>query len=149
VQWVARRAVEPARRIAADSPAQLQAVLAQNYLAAVHMHRGELRTAMAIAEAAFGLAERPGDRLSLGNAFQAGRARWVISPGAPAPRKRSRALLDLVAELESETHIGVIGLASIELRLGNILGRKVDLLAEPVGKERLRTNIERDRHRVF
>src|SRR5262249_22203569 len=59
------RAVELGGRIAADSPAQLQVVLARNYLAAVHMHRGEPRTALAIAEAAFGLAERLGDRLFL------------------------------------------------------------------------------------
>jgi predicted nucleotidyltransferase len=54
-----------------------------------------------------------------------------------------------VAELDSDAHIGLIRLASIELRLGNILGRKVDLLTEPVGKGRLRTNIERDRRLVF
>jgi hypothetical protein len=41
------------------------------------------------------------------------------------------------------------GLRRIELHLGNILGRKVDLLTEPVGKERLRTNIEQDRRLVF
>jgi len=40
-------------------------------------------------------------------------------------------------------------LRRIELHLGNILGRKVDLLTEPVGKERLRTNIEQDRRLVF
>jgi predicted nucleotidyltransferase len=57
--------------------------------------------------------------------------------------------VDLVAELDSDAHIGLIRLASIELRLGNILGRKVDLLTEPVGKGRLRTNIERDRRLVF
>jgi uncharacterized protein len=57
--------------------------------------------------------------------------------------------VDLVAELERDAHIGLIGLASIELLLGNILGRKIDLLAEPVGKERLRSNIERDRCLLF
>jgi predicted ATPase len=66
VQRVASRGLRLGGRIAADSPAQLQLVLAQNYLAAVHMHRGELRTALAIAEKAFGLAERVGDRLLLG-----------------------------------------------------------------------------------
>jgi tetratricopeptide (TPR) repeat protein len=66
VERVASRAVELGGRIAADSPAQLQAVLARNYLAAVHMHRGEPRTGLAIAEAAFGLAEGLGDRLFLG-----------------------------------------------------------------------------------
>ena len=66
IQRVASRAVELGGRIAADLPAQLQAVLARNYLAAVHMHRGELRTALAIAETAIGLAERLGDPLFLG-----------------------------------------------------------------------------------
>jgi predicted nucleotidyltransferase len=57
--------------------------------------------------------------------------------------------VDLVAELDPDAHIGLIRLAAIELRLGRILGRKVDLLTEPVGKERLRTNIERDCRLVF
>jgi class 3 adenylate cyclase len=66
VQRVASRAVELGGEIAADSPAQLQMVLARNYLGAVLMHRGELRAAMAIAEAAFGLAKHLGDPLFLG-----------------------------------------------------------------------------------
>ena len=46
--------------------------------------------------------------------------------------------VDLLAELDPEAHIGLIRLAGIELRLGEILGRKVDFLAEPIAKERLR-----------
>jgi predicted nucleotidyltransferase len=42
--------------------------------------------------------------------------------------------VDLVAELDSDAHISLIRLASIEQRLRNILGRKVDLLTEPVWK---------------
>jgi predicted nucleotidyltransferase len=57
--------------------------------------------------------------------------------------------IDLIAELNPDAHIGLIRLAGIELRLGEILGRKVDLLTEPVGKEQLRANIDRDRRRVF
>jgi uncharacterized protein len=57
--------------------------------------------------------------------------------------------IDLVAELDPDARIGLIRLAAIELRLGRILGRKVDLLTEPVEKERLRATIERDRRLVF
>jgi predicted nucleotidyltransferase len=57
--------------------------------------------------------------------------------------------IDLLADLDPDAHIGLIRLAGIELRLGEILGRKVDLLTEPIHKDRLRANIERDRRRVF
>jgi uncharacterized protein len=57
--------------------------------------------------------------------------------------------IDLVAELDLDAHIGLIRLSAIELRLGKLLGRKVDLLTEPIKKEGLRSNIERDRRLVF
>lgn len=57
--------------------------------------------------------------------------------------------IDLLAELDPDAHIGLIRLAGIELRIGDILGRRVDLLTEPVGKKQLRANIERDRRHVF
>jgi predicted ATPase len=57
----ASRAVALGGRIAADSPAQLQAVWARGRLANFHMFRGELRTGLAIAEETLGLAERLGD----------------------------------------------------------------------------------------
>jgi uncharacterized protein len=57
--------------------------------------------------------------------------------------------IDLVARLDPDAHVGLIRLAAIELRLEEILRRKVDLLTEPVGKQRLRANIERDRRLVF
>ena len=52
--------------------------------------------------------------------------------------------VDLVAELEPQARIGLIGLAGLERRLAGLLGRPVDLLPEPVEKLRLRANIERD-----
>src|SRR5579863_2023870 len=55
--------------------------------------------------------------------------------------------VDLLAELDPEAHIGLIRLAGIELRLGKILGRRVDLLPEPIQRARLRANVERDRRR--
>ena len=68
LERAARRAVELGGRIAADLPAQLQAVWARGWLADVHMFRGELRTGLAIAEETLGLAERLGDPLLLGHA---------------------------------------------------------------------------------
>jgi predicted nucleotidyltransferase len=57
--------------------------------------------------------------------------------------------IDLLAELDPEAHIGLIGLAGIEIHLSEILGRKVDLLTEPIHKKGLRENVERDRRHVF
>jgi predicted nucleotidyltransferase len=57
--------------------------------------------------------------------------------------------VDLLVELDSEAHLTLIGLAGIELKLGELLGRKVDLLPEPVQKPRLRANVDRDRRNVF
>jgi predicted nucleotidyltransferase len=57
--------------------------------------------------------------------------------------------IDLAVELGPEARIGLFALASLERRLGELVGRKVDLLPEPVEKFRLRANIERDRRRIF
>ena len=57
--------------------------------------------------------------------------------------------IDLAVELDHEKHITLIGLAKLELRLGDLLGRKVDLLPEPIQKPRLKANVDRDRRRVF
>jgi predicted nucleotidyltransferase len=57
--------------------------------------------------------------------------------------------IDFVVELDSEAHITLIGLVGLEFRLGELLGRKVDLLPEPIQKPRLRNNVDRDRRHVF
>ena len=57
----AKRAVELGGQIAADLPSQRQAVLALRRLANIHMHRGELRTGLALTEEALCLSERLGD----------------------------------------------------------------------------------------
>lgn len=57
--------------------------------------------------------------------------------------------VDLAAELDPAARIGLFALAGLERRLGALLGRKVDLLPEPVEKPRLRASIERDRRRAF
>lgn len=57
--------------------------------------------------------------------------------------------VDLVAEPDPEAQIWLFGLAAMVRRLAELVGRKVDLLPEPVEKPRLRANIERDRVRAF
>lgn len=57
--------------------------------------------------------------------------------------------VDLVAEIDRDAHLGLFGLVALERRLGEILGRKVDLIPEPVEKQRLQANIDRDRRRAF
>ena len=57
--------------------------------------------------------------------------------------------VDLAAELDPEAHIGLFALGALERRLAELVGRKVDLLPEPVEKPRLRANIDRDRRRAF
>jgi predicted nucleotidyltransferase len=57
--------------------------------------------------------------------------------------------VDLAAELDPDAGIGLFALGALERRLANLVGRKVDLLPEPVEKPRLRTNIEQDRRRAF
>jgi predicted nucleotidyltransferase len=57
--------------------------------------------------------------------------------------------IDLAVELDRDKHIGLFRLIALQRRLTELLGRKVDLLPEPVEKQRLQTNIERDRRRAF
>ena len=57
--------------------------------------------------------------------------------------------VDLAAELDPDAGVGLFALGALERRLANLVGRKVDLLPEPVEKPRLRANIERDRRRAF
>ena len=46
-------------------------------------------------------------------------------------------------------HMDLFRLTALERRLGEILGRHVDLLPDPPEKLRLRANIDRDRRRAF
>ena len=43
----------------------------------------------------------------------------------------------------------LIRLVGLEQELGDLLGREVQILPEPIRKERLRANVERDRIRAF
>jgi DNA invertase Pin-like site-specific DNA recombinase/predicted nucleotidyltransferase len=57
--------------------------------------------------------------------------------------------VDLVAELDPAARIGLFALGALERRLAELIGRRVDLLPEPIEKPRLRANIDRDRQRAF
>jgi uncharacterized protein len=57
--------------------------------------------------------------------------------------------IDLVAEVDPAACLGLFGLAALERRLGDLLGRKVDLIVAPVEQPRLRSSIERDARRAF
>lgn len=56
--------------------------------------------------------------------------------------------VDLAAELDPAAEISLIELVALERRPGEVLGRHVDLLPEPVEKARRRANLERDRGRA-
>ena len=57
--------------------------------------------------------------------------------------------VDLAAEFDPAARMDLVRLVALEQRLGEILGRRVDLLPEPAEKPRLRANIERDRVLAF
>jgi predicted nucleotidyltransferase len=57
--------------------------------------------------------------------------------------------IDLVAELDPAAKMDLIGLVGVERELGDLLGREVQILLEPVEKPRLRASVERDRVRAY
>ena len=57
--------------------------------------------------------------------------------------------VDLAAELDPAAGIGLIGLIGLERRVGEILGRRTEILSGKIENPRLRANIERDRRFVF
>jgi len=97
--------------------------LAEHVLTVLRMHEAELRRAGIL-------------RLSLFGSVARGDA-------------EASSDIDLAAELDPEAGIGLFALGALERRLAELLGRKVDLLTEPVEKLRLRATIERDRRRAF
>ena len=80
---------------------------------------------------------------------QAGIRRLSLFGSVARGDAKSDSDVDLAAELDPEAHIGLFALGALERRLAELLGRKVDLLPEPVEKPRLRANIDRDRQRAF
>ena len=57
--------------------------------------------------------------------------------------------VDLAAEFDPAAGMDLIRLSALERRISELVGRTVDLLPEPVEKQRLRANIDRDRRRAF
>ncbi len=57
--------------------------------------------------------------------------------------------VDLAAELDPDAGIDLFRLTALERHLSELLGRRVDLIPEPVEKQRLQATIDRDRQRVF
>jgi uncharacterized protein len=57
--------------------------------------------------------------------------------------------IDLAAEFDPAAKMDLIRLVGLERELGDLLGRGVQILPEPIRKPRLRAEVERDRVRAF
>ena len=57
--------------------------------------------------------------------------------------------IDLAAEFDPAAAMDLIRLVALERRIGATLGRRVEILPEPVENPRLRANLERDRRIAF
>ena len=57
--------------------------------------------------------------------------------------------IDLAAEFDPAAKMDLIRLVALERRIGDALGRAVEILPEPVENPRLRANVERDRRIAF
>ncbi|HLH51658.1 MAG TPA: nucleotidyltransferase domain-containing protein [Roseiarcus sp.] len=80
---------------------------------------------------------------------QAGIRRLSLFGSAARGEAGEASDIDLAAELDPAARIGLFRLRALERRLGEILGRAVDLLPEPVEKRRLQANIDRERRPAF
>lgn len=57
--------------------------------------------------------------------------------------------VDLAAVFDPQARMDLFRLVALERHIAELLGRRVDLLPEPVEKPGLRASIERDRRRAF
>jgi hypothetical protein len=57
--------------------------------------------------------------------------------------------VDLLVQLDREAHVDLFRFVDLKQLLSELLGRSVDLTAEPIEKPRLRANIDRDRQDAF
>jgi len=57
--------------------------------------------------------------------------------------------IDLAVEFDPAAEMDLIRLVALERRIGEALGRAVEILPEPVENPRLRANVERDRRVAF
>jgi hypothetical protein len=97
--------------------------LAEDVLATLRAHEPELRTAGIRSLSVFGSVAR-GDA-------------------------EAESDVDLAAELDPDAHMDLFRLTALERRIAELLGRRVDLLPEPVETPRLQANIDRDRLLAF
>ena len=57
--------------------------------------------------------------------------------------------VDLAVEFDPTAEMDLIRMVALERRIGETLGRPVEILPEPVENPRLRANVERDRRIAF
>lgn len=57
--------------------------------------------------------------------------------------------VDLAARFDPDRRIGLFEYGGIAYRLEQLIGRTIDLVSEPIRKDRLRARVERDRVLVF
>jgi predicted nucleotidyltransferase len=57
--------------------------------------------------------------------------------------------VDLAVEVDKSSRMDLIELAGLELRLGEVLGRPVELLTLPIKNEWIKAAVERDLRNVF
>jgi uncharacterized protein len=97
--------------------------LADNVIATLRAHEPELRAAGILRLSLFG----------------------SVARGDAGPESD----VDLTAEFDPAARMDLVRLVALERRITELVGRKVDLLPEPVEKPRLRANIHRDQKLVF
>jgi predicted nucleotidyltransferase len=57
--------------------------------------------------------------------------------------------IDLAVEFDPATEMDLFRIVALERRIGQALGRPVEILPEPIESPRLRANVERDRRIAF
>jgi predicted nucleotidyltransferase len=57
--------------------------------------------------------------------------------------------IDLAAEFDPAAKIDLFRMIELELELSAVLGRRVEILPEPVESQRLRSRVDKDRVRAF
>jgi predicted nucleotidyltransferase len=62
---------------------------------------------------------------------------------------RSDSDIDLAVEFDPAAKVDLFRMIELELELGAVLGRRVEILPEPVESARLRSRVEKDRVRAF
>jgi predicted nucleotidyltransferase len=79
----------------------------------------------------------------------AGIARLSVFGSVARGAARPDSDVDLAVQLDPAAGMDLFGLAALERRLAELLGRPVDLLPEPVQKPRLQARIDRERRVAF